>query len=79
VLGIGHTESGLPRQAAICARDGKAFELYYVRLHHPPQTEGGLTWRTSLDCGGQQIFCVLETNLHGRQYGMGEEFTEKLI
>ena len=31
-----------PRRAAIFARCGKAFELYYVRLHHPRQTEGGL-------------------------------------
>ena len=54
VLGLGHTESGLPRRAAICARGGKAFELYYVRLHHPRQTEGGLTRRTSLDRGGQR-------------------------
>jgi hypothetical protein len=35
VLGSGHTESGLPRRAAISARGGKAFELCYVRLHHP--------------------------------------------
>jgi hypothetical protein len=46
-LGSGHTESGLPRQAEICARGGKAFELYYVRLHHPLQTERELTRRTS--------------------------------
>jgi len=31
-------------------------ELYYVRLHHPHQTGGGLTWRTSRDRGGQQTF-----------------------
>ena len=47
-LGFGHTESGLPLRAAICACGGKAFELYYVRLHHPRQTEGGLTRRTGL-------------------------------
>jgi hypothetical protein len=34
-LRFGHTESGLPRRATICARGGKAFELYYVRLHQP--------------------------------------------
>jgi hypothetical protein len=39
--------------------------MYYVRLHHPRQTEGGLTRRTSLDRGGH---C-----------GMAKEFTEKLI
>ena len=55
-VGFVHTESGLPRRAAICARGGKAFELYYVRLHHPRQAEGGLTRRTSLDRGGQQTF-----------------------
>jgi hypothetical protein len=54
--GFGHTESGLPRRAAICARGGKAFELYYVRLHHPRQTEGGLTRRTSVERGGQRTF-----------------------
>jgi len=47
LLGSGHTESGLPRRAAICARGGKDFELYYVRLHHHRQTKGGLTRRTS--------------------------------
>jgi hypothetical protein len=47
---------GLPRRAAICARGGKAFELYYVRLHHPRQTKGGLARRTSLDRGGQRTF-----------------------
>jgi hypothetical protein len=46
-LGSGHTESGLPWRAAIWARGGKAFELYRVRLHHPHQTEGGLTRRMS--------------------------------
>jgi hypothetical protein len=51
---VGHTESGLPRRAAICARGGNAFELYCVRMHHPRQTEGGLTRRTSLDRGGQR-------------------------
>jgi len=34
LLGSGHIESGLPQRAAICARGGKAFELYYIRLHH---------------------------------------------
>jgi hypothetical protein len=53
---FGHTENGLPRRAAICARGGKAFELCYVRLHHPRQTERGLTRRTSLDRGGQRTF-----------------------
>jgi hypothetical protein len=58
-LGSGHTESGLLRRVAICARGGKDFELYYVRLHHPRQTEGGLTRRTSLDGGGQRtvVYC----------------------
>jgi len=37
----GHTESGLPWRAAICARDGKAFELYYIRLHHPVKQMAG--------------------------------------
>ena len=55
-LGFDHTESGLPRRAAICAHGGKALELRYVRLYHPRQTEGGLTRRTSLDRGGQRIF-----------------------
>jgi len=53
---FGHTESGLPRRAAICARGEKAFELYYARLHHPRQTESGLTRWTSLDSGGQRTF-----------------------
>jgi len=56
LYGSGHTESRLPRRAAIFARGGKAFELYYVRLHHPRQTEGGLTRRTRLDRGGQWTF-----------------------
>jgi hypothetical protein len=56
LLRIDHTESGLPRRAAICARGGMAFELYYVRRHHPRQTEGGLTRRTNLDRGGQRTF-----------------------
>jgi hypothetical protein len=34
------------RRAAVCARGGKAFGLYYVRLNHPHQTEGGLKRRT---------------------------------
>jgi hypothetical protein len=55
-LGFGHTERGQPRRAAICARGEKAFELYYVQLHLPRQTEGGLTRRTSLDRGGQRTF-----------------------
>jgi hypothetical protein len=55
-LGFSHTESRMPWRAAICARGGKAFELYYERLHYPPQTEGGLTRRTSLDRGGQRTF-----------------------
>ena len=42
-LGSGHRESRLLRWAPMCARGGKAFELYYIRLHHPRQTEGGLT------------------------------------
>jgi hypothetical protein len=49
-------KAGCPRRAAICARGGKAFELYYVGLHHPRQTEGGLTRRTSLDRGLQRTF-----------------------
>jgi len=28
------------------------FELYYIRLHHPRQTERGLPQRTSLGCSG---------------------------
>jgi len=56
----------------ICARGGKSFELYYVRLHHPLQTEDGLTRRAA-------EICVLETDLPGGQYGMAEEFTENLI
>jgi hypothetical protein len=55
-VGFVHTESGLPRRAVICACGGKAFELYYVRLHHRRQTEGGLTRRTGLDRGGQRTF-----------------------
>ena len=55
-LGFGHTESRLPQRAAICARSRKALELYYVRVHHPRQTEGGLMRRTSLDHGGQPTF-----------------------
>jgi len=35
LYGSGHTESRLPRRAAIFARGGKAFELYYVRLSSP--------------------------------------------
>jgi hypothetical protein len=38
-------------------------------LHHPRQTEGGLTRRTF----------VFWRHLPGGQYGMAEEFTEKLI
>ena len=50
-VGSGHTESGLPRRAANCARGGKAFELYYVRLHHPRQTERlHHTRQTKKDC-----------------------------
>ena len=45
-LGSGHTESGLPRRAAVCARGGNAFEVYYVRLHHLRQTEGELMRRS---------------------------------
>ena len=74
-----HRERGQPRRAAICARGGKTFELYYVRLHLPRQTEGGLTRRTSRDRGGQRTFCVLGTDFPGGQYGMAEELTEKLI
>jgi hypothetical protein len=47
-------------------------------LHHPRQTEGGLTAWTSLDRGGQRTF-VFWRHLPGGQYGMAEEFTEKLI
>jgi len=46
-LGSGQTDSGLPRRAVISARGGKAFEIYYVRLHHSRHTEGGLTRRMS--------------------------------
>jgi hypothetical protein len=53
VKGPGHTERRLPWRAAICACGGKAFELHYIRLHQPHQTEGGLTRRTSLDRSGQ--------------------------
>jgi hypothetical protein len=77
VLGFGHTESGLPRRAAICARCREAFELHYVRLYLPRQTEGGLTRWTSLDRGGQRTF-VFWRHLRGGHYGMAEEFTEKL-
>jgi len=38
-------------------------------LHHPCQTEGGLTRRTF----------AFWRHLPGGQYGMAEEFTEKLI
>ena len=55
-LRFGHTESGLPLRAAICAHGGKPFKMYYVRLHHPRQTEGGLTQRTILERGGQGTF-----------------------
>jgi hypothetical protein len=62
----------------ICAHGGKVFKLYYVRFHHPCQTEGGLMRRNSLDRGGPQTF-VFWRHLPGGQYGMAEEFTEKLI
>jgi len=48
-------------------------------LHYPRQTEGGLTRRTKLDRARGADICVLETDLPGGQYGMAEEFTEKLI
>ena len=77
-IGFGHTESGLPRRAAICARGGKVFELYYVTLHHPRQTEGELTRRTSLDRGGQRNLCFGDRSAR-RAVGMAEEFTATLV
>ena len=68
---MGHTESGLTPRAAICGRGRKAFELHYVILHHPRQTDGGLT---------QRRFVFWETDFPGgQQYGMTEEITLKLL
>ena len=54
----GHIERGLPLRAAVSARDGQTFKLYYIRLHHPRQTERGLPQRTSLErCGLRAVVC----------------------
>jgi hypothetical protein len=50
--------------------------MYYVRLQHPRQTEGGLPQWTSLDRSGQVR--IVDRFAIG-QCGMAEEFTEKLI
>jgi len=60
--------------AGSCALGGTALELYYIILHHLRQTDGGLTRRTTLDRGGQRTFVFW-----GKQHGMAEEFTKKLI
>ena len=52
----GNSSHGSATQKAICARGVKVFELCYERLHHPRQTDGRLTRRTSLDRGGQRTF-----------------------
>jgi hypothetical protein len=79
VYGSDHIESGLPWRAAICACGGKAFEMYYIRLHHPRQTEGGLTQRTSLERGRQQTFVFWGQICQAGSKKRWEEFTEKLI
>jgi hypothetical protein len=72
-----HRKRAAAAGSNLCPRR-EGFELYYVRLHHPRQIEGGLKRRTSLDRGRQRTF-VFWRHLPGGQYGMAEEFTEKLI
>jgi hypothetical protein len=74
-LRSGHTENEMPRRTAICARGGKDFELYCGRLHHPRQTEGELTRRTSLVRGGQRrvVYCLqicLAVSREWRKYSL---------
>ena len=74
--GFGHTESGLPRRAAICARGGKAFELCYVRTIASSTSNRGRADAADQSRSRRAAdICVLETGLPGGQYGMAEEFT----
>jgi hypothetical protein len=69
-LRSGHTESELPRRTVICARGRKDFELYCVRLHHPRQTEGKLTRRTSLVRSRQRrvVYCLQICRVVSREW-----------